>query len=75
MICSSDSPAASPAAERLEHEREVLERLPVEAERVQRAQHERGVADPRVAVVPVALAARRLGERRGAAAMIAPVGA
>ena len=27
-------------------------------------QHERGVADPGVAVVPVALAARRLGERR-----------
>ena len=52
--------------QRLEHEREVLERLPVEAEVVQRAQHERGVADPRVAVVPVALAARRLGQRRRA---------
>ena len=42
---------------------EVL-RLPVEAERVQRPQRERRVADPRVAVVPVALAARRLGQRR-----------
>ncbi len=39
--------------------------LPVEAERVEAPQHERGVADPRVAVVPVALAARRLGQRRG----------
>ena len=38
--------------------------LPVEAERVERPQHERRVADPAVAVVPVALAARRLGQRR-----------
>ena len=30
---------------------------------MQRAQHERGVADPRVAVVPVAFAAGRLGQR------------
>ena len=36
--------------------------LPVEAERVEAPEHERGVADPRVAVVPVALAARRLGQ-------------
>ena len=39
--------------------------LPVEVEPVQRLQRERGVAHPRVAVVPVALAARRLGQRRG----------
>ena len=38
--------------------------LPVEAERVEAPEHERGVADPRVAVVPVALAAGRLGQRR-----------
>ncbi len=39
--------------------------LPVEAERVQAPQGERGVADPAEAVVPVALAARRLGQRGG----------
>ena len=39
--------------------------LPVEAERVEAPQRERGVADPGVAVVPVALAARRLRQRRG----------
>ncbi len=39
--------------------------LPVEAERVEPPQHERGVANPREAVVPVALAARTLGQRRG----------
>ena len=67
MICRSQSPpGVGSAGQRLEEEREVLERLPVEAEVVQRPQHERGVADPRVAVVPVALAARRLGQRRGA---------
>ena len=37
--------------------------LPVEAERVQPPQRERRVADPAVAVVPVALALRRLGQR------------
>ena len=37
--------------------------LPVEVEPVQRLQRERGVAHPRVAVVPVALAARRLRQR------------
>jgi hypothetical protein len=36
--------------------------LPVEAERVQAAERERRVAHPRVAVVPVALAAGRLGQ-------------
>ena len=39
--------------------------LPVEVEEVQRLQRERRVAHPRVAVVPVALAARGLGQRRG----------
>ena len=53
------------AGHRLEHEGEVLEGLPVEAQAVQRAQHERGVPDPGVAVVPVAGPARRLGQRRG----------
>ena len=38
--------------------------LPVEVEPVQRLQRERAVAHPRVAVVPVALAAGRLGQRR-----------
>ena len=38
--------------------------LPVEAERVEAPERERRVADPRVAVVPVALAARGLGQRR-----------
>ena len=37
--------------------------LPVEVEPVQRLQREGRVAHPRVAVVPVALAARRLGQR------------
>ena len=40
-----------------------LLRLPVQAEEVQRAQREARVAHPRVAVVPVALAARRLRQR------------
>ena len=39
--------------------------LLVEAERVEAPEHEGRVADPRVAVVPVALAAGRLGQRRG----------
>jgi len=39
--------------------------LSVEAERVQRPQHEGRVADPAVAVVPVAFATRDLGKRRG----------
>ena len=38
--------------------------LPLEAQREQRPQHERRVADPAVAVVPVAFALRRLGQRR-----------
>ncbi len=42
-----------------------LVRLPVEVEEVQRLQGECRVAHPRVAVVPVALAARGLGERGG----------
>jgi len=53
------------ADQRLEEEREVLHRLPGETEAVERAQHERRVADPRVAIVPVALATRSLGQGRG----------
>ncbi len=44
---------------------EEVVRLPVEAERVQAPERERRVADPREAVVPVALPAGRLGQRRG----------
>ncbi len=46
------------------HEVEEVVGLPVEAQCVQAPQHEAGVADPGVAVVPVALATRRLRERR-----------
>ncbi len=46
------------------HEVEEVVRLPVEAERVQPPEHEARVADPAVAVIPVALAAGRLGQRR-----------
>ena len=42
----------------------VLVGLPVQVEPVQRLERERAVADPGVAVVPVALAPRGLGERR-----------
>ena len=45
-------------------EPEEVVRLPVEAQRVQAPQGERGVAQPAVAVVPVALAVRHLGQRR-----------
>ena len=55
---------ASPG-HRLEDEREVLERLPVEPDPVQRAQHERGVTDPGVAIVPVPGAPGGLGQRGG----------
>ena len=54
---------AGPPGQRLDDEGEVLERLPVESEPVERAQHERGVADPGVAVVPVARPTGRLGQR------------
>ena len=56
-------------------EGEEVVRLPVEAERVQRPQRERRVADPRVAVVPVALAAGGLRQRRRGRRDNAPVGA
>ena len=56
------------------HEVEVVVGLPLEAERVQAPEHERAVADPAVAVVPVALAAGGLGQEVVAAAIIAPVG-
>ncbi len=47
------------------HELHELVGLPVQVEVVQRLQRERGVPHPGVAVVPVALAARRLGQRGG----------
>ena len=43
---------------------EEVVRLAGEAQRVEAPEHEGAVADPRVAVVPVALAADRLGQRR-----------
>ena len=60
MICSAAVLVGLEVGDEL-HE---LVGLPVEVEAVQRLQRERGVAHPRVAVVPVALAARRLRQRR-----------
>ena len=60
---------------RLEYETEILERLPVETQAVQGAQHERGIPDPGVAVVPVAGSSRGFGKRCGRRGHIAPVGA
>src|SRR5439155_5183369 len=48
----------------LREEVEEVVRLPVEAARVEPPEHERRVADPREAVIPIALAVRRFGERR-----------
>ena len=59
MICSWPSSRLGDVGDEVE---EVVG-LPVEAERVEAPEHEGGVADPGVAVVPVALAARRLGQR------------
>ena len=53
---------------------EILSLL-VETKHVHGPQGEGGVADPHVTVVPVALAARGLGQRRVSAAISAPVGA
>ncbi len=60
MICSEPSSVGSMSATNC-HE---LVGLPVEVEPVERLQREGRVAHPGVAVVPVALAARRLGQRR-----------
>ena len=60
MICSC--PAGGGLGDVGEEVEEVVG-LPVEPERVEAPEHERGVAEPRVAVVPVALAARRLRQR------------
>ena len=54
------------AARHVGDEREEVDGLPVEAEGVHRPQRERRVADPGVAVVVVAVAARGLGQRRAA---------
>ena len=56
---------SSLAARHVGDEVEEVARLPVEAQGVEAPQRERGVADPRVAVVPVALAARGLRQRGG----------
>ena len=61
MICSAPSLVALEVGDEL-HE---VVGLPVEAERVQPPQRERRVAHPAVAVVPVALATGRLGQRGG----------
>ena len=55
------APVLAPIGDELEE----AVRLRVEPERVQAPQRERRVADPRVAVVPVPLAPRRLGQRGG----------
>ena len=47
----------------LGQEVEEVVRFPVEAERVQAPEHERCIPNPRVAVVPVAFASRRFGQR------------
>ena len=59
MICSEPSSFGLDVGDEL-HE---LVGLPVQVQVVQRLERERRVAHPRVAVVPVALAARRLGKR------------
>ena len=60
-----DLQRAVPVALEVGDELHELVGLPVEVEEVQRLQREGRVADPRVAVVPVALAPGRLGQRRG----------
>ncbi len=50
--------------DRLDDEGEELERLPLEAQREEPPEHEGRVADPGEAVVPVALPAGRLRQRR-----------
>ena len=52
-------------AYRLHDEGEELECLPLEVQREEAPEHEGGIADPGEAVVPVALAAGRLRQRRG----------
>ncbi len=53
------------AFDQVAEEGDVVVGLPLEAEGVQAPQRERGIAHPGVAVVPVALAARRLRQRGG----------
>ena len=52
-------------ADGLQDKGEVFDRLPFKAQAVQGAQHERGVPDPGVPVVPVAGPARCFGQRGG----------
>ena len=51
-------------ADRLEDEGKVLECFPVEAQTVERAQHESSIPDPGVAVVPISGTTWRLGKGR-----------
>ncbi len=64
-----------PLAHRLEHKGEILEGFPVEPEAIERTQHEPGVSDPGVAVIPVAAPPGVSGSDVVEAAMMAPVGA
>src|SRR5262249_29564313 len=50
------------ALDQISEEREVVAGLPVEAECEQTPESERGIPDPAVPVVPVALTARRFGQ-------------
>ena len=67
MICSSSGRFRSPPLTASRMKPEVLDRLPVKTEPVQRAEHERRVPDPGEPVVPVARPAgclRQRGRRR-----------
>ena len=64
MIWSGPCPPGAALAEALAQPLHERRRLLGEAEPQQRVERERGVADPRVAVVPVATAAELLGEAR-----------
>ncbi len=65
MICSGPRRPDVPLARAVGQPRHERGRLLGEAEPQQAVERERGVADPRVAVVVVALAADLLGQRRG----------
>jgi hypothetical protein len=68
-------PVAVAAADGVDDEAEILDRLPAETELIQRSEHERRIPDPGEAVVPVARPAGVSGSEVVAAAMMAPVGA
>ena len=56
-------PVEVTAADRVDDEAEILDRLPVETQPVQRPEHERRVPDPGEPVVPVACPAGRFRQR------------